>query len=236
MKNFFENFKITLMDKFILSSVAVSTLVCLVLFIIVWIAPETLFRVIHKVLEDHISYYQAFKLLVLEVPKVLAKAIPVGILLGTIFTFDKFSKNSELSILRGIGISYNRIMAPVIVFGVILSIFCYLVTDKLVPVASQKLGEAVKVGHHFVYIVENPNKTPKQNILVSKFYPGHVEDITVMNFSTREYDDTSTFDSIIFAKYADKHDDCWMLRDVLIYEIDEDGIYKKSKNKKPSLF
>ena len=45
-----KNYKITLLDKFILSQVLGATLVCLILFIIVWIAPETLFKIIKKML------------------------------------------------------------------------------------------------------------------------------------------------------------------------------------------
>ena len=41
--NKIKNYKISLLDKFILSQVFGATLVCLILFIIVWIAPETLF-------------------------------------------------------------------------------------------------------------------------------------------------------------------------------------------------
>lgn len=227
--NKIKKYRLPIMDKFILSQVIAATLVCLILFIIVWIAPETLFKIIKKVIKDHITYYQAFRLLVLEVPKVLAKAIPVGILLGSIFTFDRLSKNSELSILRGIGISFNRIMAPVVVLGIILSIFCFIVNDKLIPVACQKLGESKGGGSHFVYIVENPDKTPKQNIIVSDFSPDFAAGITVMNFSSENYDDATIFKSILFAESAVKIDKAWLLNNVLIYEIDPDGIYKKVK-------
>lgn len=226
-----KNYKITLLDKFILSQVLGATLVCLILFIIVWIAPETLFKIIKKILNDVYTPMMGLKRLVLEIPQVLAKAIPVGILLGSIFTFDRLSKNSELSILRGIGLSFNRIMAPVIVLGVVLSFFCYTVNDKLVPIASQKLGESRGGGSHFVYIVENPDKTPKQNIIVSNFSPSEIFGITVMNFSHEKYTDATMFKSIIFAPIAHKQKDCWMLEDALIYDIDDDGIYKKVSQK-----
>lgn len=226
-----KNFKLSLLDKFVLSQVFGATVVCLILFIIVWIAPETLFKIIKKVLNDHIGFEMAIKLLVLEIPKVLAKAIPVGILLGSIFTFDRMSKNSELSILRGIGLSFNRIMLPVILFGCVLSIFCYIVNDKLVPIASKKLGESKGGGSHFVYIVENPDKTPKQNIIVSNFTPDAIYDITVMNFAHEKYTDATTFESIAFAPITTKEKDCWMLHDALIYTIDEDGIYKDVQRK-----
>ena len=226
-----KNYKITLLDKFILSQVLGATLVCLILFIIVWIAPETLFKIIKKILNDVYTPMMGLKKLILEIPQVLAKAIPVGILLGSIFTFDRLSKNSELSILRGIGLSFNRIMAPVIVLGVVLSFFCYTVNDKLVPIASQKLGESRGGGSHFVYIVENPDKTPKQNIIVSNFSPSEIFGITVMNFSHEKYSDATMFKSIIFAPIAHKQKDCWMLEDALIYDIDDDGIYKKVSQK-----
>ena len=229
--NKIKNYKISLLDKFILSQVFGATLVCLILFIIVWIAPETLFKIIKKVLNDHIGIYTACKLLVLEVPKVLAKAIPVGILLGSIFTFDRLSKNSELSILRGIGLSFNRIMAPVICFGCVLSIFCYMVNDKLVPIASNKLGESRGGGSHFVYIVENANKTPKQNIIVSNFSPDEIYDITVMNFSDAKYQDATTFKSIVFAPVAHLKNNSWVLDNALIYYIDDDGIYRRVEKK-----
>lgn len=222
-----KNFKISLLDKFVLSQVLGATLVCLILFIIVWIAPETLFKIIKKILRDEYTILMGVQRLIFEIPKVLAKAIPVGILLGSIFTFDRLSKNSELSILRGIGLSFNRIMAPVIVLGVVLSLFCYIVNDKLVPSASAKLGESKGGGSHFVYIVENPDKSPKQNIIVSNFTPSEIFDITVMNFSHEKYTDATMFKSIIFAPTAHKTDNAWVLDNALIYEIDDDGIYKK---------
>ena len=226
--NKIKTFKLTLLDKYILSQVIGATLVCLLLFIIVWIAPETLFKIIKKILSDKITIEMGIKALIFEIPKVLAKAIPVGILLGSIFTFDRLSKNSELSILRGSGLSYTRIMTPVIIFGAILSIFCYIVNDKLVPIASAKLGESKGGGSHFVYIVENKDKTPKQNIIVSKFSPEKISNVTVMNFSPEKYTDAVMFKSIIFAQSATKTPKAWILNDVLVYEIDDDGIYKKS--------
>ena len=217
-----KNFKLTLLDKFILSQVFGATMVCLILFIIVWIAPETLFKIIKKILTDVMTFEQGIKKLILEIPKVLAKAIPVGILLGSIFTFDRLSKNSELAILRGIGLSFNRIMLPVICFGCVLSFFCYGVNDKLVPVARGGVS-------HFVYIVENPDKTPKQNIIVSRFDTEVIENITVMNFASEKYSDAVMFKSIVFAPITKKEENCWMLYDALIYEIDDDGIYRKTK-------
>ena len=59
-------FKISLFDKYIFKQVLVATLVCLLLFIIVWIAPETLVRIIKKLFTNVIDLKQAGMMLLYE--------------------------------------------------------------------------------------------------------------------------------------------------------------------------
>ena len=221
--------KLTIFDKYIFKQVLMATLVCLFLFIIVWIAPETLVRTIKRILIEHMPIIQATKLLLYEIPKVLAKAIPVGILLGSLFTFDTLSKNSELSIFRGVGLSFNRIMAPVLVLGVILAYFCYVVNDKFIPYTSAKAGEAGGYDVHFVYIIKDNDNKPKQGLIVSNFSVREIKNLILLNFSPNRYADAQMFNSIIFAPYALKLPDKWLLKDAKQYSINPKGIYQEIK-------
>lgn len=171
--------KISVLDKFIFSQVLKATLVCLFLFIIVWIAPETLVRIIRQIFLENLPLPQAGMLIIYELPKVLSKALPVGVLLGAIFTFDKLSKDSELSILRGIGLSFSRIMAPVLVLGALLSVVCFWVTDKMIPASSVALKEDISYNEHFVYIQKDKTKEelPRQGVIVSNFTPAGIENL-----------------------------------------------------------
>ena len=227
--NKIKNYRGSILDRYILLQVIFASLICVTLFIIVWIAPETLLKVVRRLLTGEYNAWEAFRKLALETAKILANAIPVGILLGSIFTFDRLSKNSELAIMRGIGLSFTRIMAPVIALGAVLAIFCYFVNDKVIPVASQKLGEAKALGTNFVYVLENPDGTPKQSIIVQDFNTNSITNVTVMNFAKEKYTDATTFESILFAKSACKEKDKWVLNNVNFYEIDSNGIYKKIK-------
>lgn len=217
--------KITIFDKFIFKQVLKATLVCLLLFIIVWIAPETLVKIIKKIFTQNMPLIIAAKTLAYEMPKVLGKAIPVGILLGTLFTFDKLSKDSELSILRGIGLSFNRIMAPVLVLGLILTGLCFYVSDTLIPYASKAEGEGMHFNKHFVYLQKDKDQTPKTGIIVSNFSHDAIKDLIIINFSNEEYTDAMTFDSILFAPYALLKDDCWLMPGAKEYKINDDGVY-----------
>ena len=48
-----------------------------------------------------------------------------------------------------------------------------------------------------------------------------------MNFAHENYTDATMFKSIVFAPSAKVENSAWVLYDALIYEIDNDGIYKK---------
>ena len=108
-------FKIRIYDKYIFSQVFWATFAAILLFTVVWIAPEMLLNTIKKTLEGVYSAKTAILILFYELPKILGKAFPVGLLLGTLFTFDKLSKDSELTIFRAVGMSFFRILAPVFV-------------------------------------------------------------------------------------------------------------------------
>ncbi len=217
--------KISIFDKYIFKQVLKATLVCLLLFIIVWIAPETLVKIIKKIFTENMSLIMAAKKLIYELPKVLGKALPVGILLGSLFTFDKLSKNSELSILRGIGLSFNRIMCPVLILGFIMSVMCFFVSDRMIPYASKATGEGARFDKHFVYLQKNENQTPTRGIIISNFSHDAIKNLIIINFSNEKYDDAMTFNSILFAPYALLKNDHWLLPEAKAYKINKDGIY-----------
>ncbi len=223
-------FKISIFDKYIFKQVFLATIVCLLLFIIVWIAPETLVRIIKKLFNNYITLLQAGQMLLWELPKVLGKAIPVGILLGTIFTFDKLSKDSELSILRGIGLSFNRIMAPVILFGMVLSILCFYVGDKMIPYASKAEGENKHFKSHFVYVKKDEDGALKQSIIITRFAPHSLKDVFIVDFSKKQYDDAATFEKITYAEWISVDKNKWILHNASECKIDDNGIFKSVKS------
>ena len=130
---------ITVYDKYIFSQVLVTTLVAILLFTVVWVAPEELLNTIKHVLQGEYTVKNGFLGLFYELPKILGKAFPVGLLLGTLFTFDKLSKDSELTIFRAVGMPFSRIVRPVLVLSFIVTFLCFITYDKLIPYSCQKL-------------------------------------------------------------------------------------------------
>ena len=129
----------TVYDRYIFKQVLFTTIVSILLFTIVWIAPEMLLNTIKSVLAGEITAKIGALSLFYELPKILGKALPVGLLLGTLFTFDKLSKDSELTIFRATGMSFWRILRPILVLSLIVTYFCFLTYDKLIPFSCDKL-------------------------------------------------------------------------------------------------
>lgn len=228
MKNFF-----TVYDRYIFTQVLTTTFVAILLFSIVWIAPEMLLNTIKKVLADEYSAKTGILILFYELPKILGKAFPVGLLLGTLFTFDKLSKDSELTIFRAVGMSFFRILRPLLVLSIIVTYLCFVTYDKLIPYSCQKLQaiKGAKTLTQFIYTQKDENNYPKEAVVVSKFLNGKMSNIIVLDFSQRVFDDLHGLENVLVAETAEKSvtDNgvpCWKLNNVVSYDINEDGIFR----------
>ena len=118
--------------------VMMATFVAILLFTVVWIAPEMLLNTIKRTLAGEFGVKTAILVIFYELPKILGKAFPVGLLLGSLFTFDKLSKDSELTIFRAVGLSFHRIIAPVLALSLIVTWMCFVTCDKLIPYSVNK--------------------------------------------------------------------------------------------------
>ena len=229
MKKFF-----TVYDRYIFSQVLTTTIVAILLFTIVWIAPEMLLNTIKKILEGAYTIKTGVMVLLYELPKIFGKAFPVGLLLGSLFTFDKLSKDSELTIFRAVGMSFSRILRPLLVLSLIVTYLCFLTYDKWIPYSCQKLAE-IKGGQpitQYIYTKKDSGNHPDKAVIVSLFQDNIMSDVIVMNFSKEVFDDLHAVSSILVAKtgkYEFNSDGIplWKMYDVTSYDIDENGIFHK---------
>ena len=220
--------KLTVYDKYIFSQVFMATFIAILLFTVVWIAPEMLLSTIKKALTGVYTLKTAGLVLLYELPKILGKAFPVGLLLGTLFTFDKLSKDSELTIFRAAGMSFGRILAPVLVLSFIVTGLCFVTCDKLIPYSCNKLMEIKGkiVSTQYIYTRKDEGGHPKKAVVVSKFVQDKMHNVIVLDFSKKMYDDVHQLSEIYVAEKGVYKDDKWLLKNITKYEISSDGIFE----------
>lgn len=219
--------KITIYDKYIFKQVLMTSLVSILLFTIVWIAPEILLNTIKGALSGEYGFKTAILLLFYELPKILDKAFPVGLLLGTLFTFDKLSKDSEITIFRAVGMSFTRIIAPVVLLSLIFTFLCFLTGNKGTPMAAEKIRAIRGSVRTAQYIYTQKDKTghPLMAIIVSKSIDRKLQNVIVLDFSSHVYQDVHQLSNIYSAKKGYAYNDKWVLEDISNYRISNDGIY-----------
>lgn len=223
---------ITVYDKYIFNQVLVTTFVAILLFTIVWIAPEMLLSTIKKVLEHTYSPQTGLLLIFYELPLILGKAFPVGLLLGSLFTFDKLSKDSELTIFRAVGMPFKRILMPLLVLSLIVTYLCFVTYDKWIPYACQKRQEikGTSMTTQFIYTQKDEKNRPKSAVVVSKFNNEKMHDVIVLDFADKIYTDLHGLENVLVAESGEKGktkegQPCWVLKNITSYDIDEEGIF-----------
>jgi lipopolysaccharide export system permease protein len=186
-----------------------------------------LLNTIKDALSGEYGMKTAILYLLYELPKILDKAFPVGLLLGTLFTFDKMSKDSEITIFRAVGMSFARIIAPVIALSIIFTFLCFITGDKGTPLAADKTRAIRGSVRTTQYIYTQKDKTghPLLAVVVTKSSDRKLDNVTVLDFSDEVYQDVHQLSNIYAAQNGYAYDDRWELYNVYHYKISRDGIY-----------
>ncbi|MFA6989257.1 MAG: LptF/LptG family permease [Candidatus Gastranaerophilaceae bacterium] len=222
---------IKLVDKYIFSQLAGATFVGIFLFIVIWISPEILFRIIKQAMNGEVSTQAAIRLFFAAIPEILGKAIPVGLMLGSLFVFDSLSKNFEIIVLKSIGMNFIRTVLPVIVLGIMGSFVCFYTYENLIP-SSIKYIKTVKNDEpsiQFVYLDKNNVEKPKQVIIVANFDGKNINNVNIVQFDNNGNRDIPMLKSIINTKRIYYTDNNWVIRQGLDYNVSNTGVYDDVK-------
>ena len=122
----------------------------------------------------------------------MTNALPLAMLLASIMTFGDLGENNELLAMKAAGISLYRIMKPVIVLSILLSIGSFYFYNQVIPVSYKKLialmssirqlrpeiivKEGVFSNEIDNYSIKVGRKTPNGDMLYDIMIYDHTED------------------------------------------------------------
>ena len=91
-------------------------------------------------------------------PEYLGLGIPIGLLLGILLAFRRLATSSELDVMRGVGMSYTRLLRVPYMYAIVLALLNLAIVGYLQPVSryyyenlrfelrTGALGASIKVG------------------------------------------------------------------------------------------
>jgi lipopolysaccharide export system permease protein len=83
----------------------------------------------------------------LSLPFIVAMTIPMAVLLAVLYAFSHLAADNEITAMRASGISVYQILAPVLAWGVVMSVFNFGFVDQVLPRTNARLrGLLIDIG------------------------------------------------------------------------------------------
>jgi lipopolysaccharide export system permease protein len=125
----------TRMDRLVLGEVVGWFVGSVFLFSSLILASGELVR-LAEYLQNGQTIWLVLQLLGFTLPQIFALTFPIAMLLATLMGIGRLSSDSELVALVAAGISFERIMLPIGVFGLMVSLVGVWFTNSIVPASS----------------------------------------------------------------------------------------------------
>ncbi len=106
----------------------------------------SLVNLFNLVINKGVSIPLVCKLILLLIPNLLSYAIPLAILSATLLTIGRLAADNEIIAIRASGINLYKLCFPIIIVGLIASLACIPLNDRLKPnalFASRKLVKQI---------------------------------------------------------------------------------------------
>jgi len=129
---------ISLLERYLISEI---TPILLFTIVIVTVVAESIgisFEQFSFLLTEQISFGTLIYLHILKLPEFIVLAVPIAILMATIFVYNKLSITSEIIALQSCGISLYKLICPAIHLSLILSLILFIVNEGIVPISNYK--------------------------------------------------------------------------------------------------
>lgn len=217
-------------------------------FVICVVGAPLMFMII-KLTDDIDNYLargltaqQIFLAYVYDFPYQMGLSFPVASLFGAVFTVALMSRNFEVTAAKASGISFYRVIAPLIVLGALVSLGG-LALGELVPVTNRLRAEALgergggsrNTRAKFVYGADGGRAYTVRRLLANS---GRIDDIVIDREGTGLHYPTYR----IFAEVAQWVDERWQLRRGYLHYFPErdqavtfafDSLYQRDLSESP---
>ena len=103
-----------------------------------------LIQLANLVINKGVSLSTIGRVFILYVPVLLGYTLPIACLVSAIITFSRFSADNEILALRASGIHLGRLLFPLFVLGIIISLLAVFLNERIIPYAHHEQRKLLK--------------------------------------------------------------------------------------------
>lgn len=124
-------------DRYVLKRFIINLLFSILAWIIIFIIVDLIENISHF-LDRNATFSEIFMYYTYYIPYIISLTLPVAMLLSTLFTLSAMAVNNEIVALLSAGISLLRILLPLFLIGLFISITAFFFNEISVPYSNQK--------------------------------------------------------------------------------------------------
>jgi lipopolysaccharide export system permease protein len=151
-----------IIDRYILKNFLYILFFSILAFIVIYITTNLIEK-----LGDFLDKQIPTKIIVLYyiyfIPEIIKEILPVSMLMASLFSVSQISRHRELIAMKSSGLSLFRILMPIIIFSLFISIFSFFFNEIFVPYTNR-----LKFDIDRVYLLKLPpaELTERSNISI----------------------------------------------------------------------
>ncbi|MDR1915911.1 MAG: LptF/LptG family permease [Synergistaceae bacterium] len=218
-----------ILDRFILGQMLAPFMFGIMSFTVILVAGNLLFRLADLVIQRGVSLAIVMRLFFYSLPSVVTMTIPMSCLLASLLGFGNMSANSELVALKSAGVSFGRIVRPLVIAGIFMSVSAFVMNETIVPMSERAAANVLRyevfrqvppIFKENVFIREESDGVLRRVIYISKLLPrsGDMDGILVQEF------ENGKIRRLISAPSGKWADAMWWLMEGQVFEVSDDGV------------
>ena len=218
--------RLTILDRYMLTELAGPFVFGLSAFMLIFAATEIL-NIGKLVSNEHAPLWAALAVFLWSLPSDVVLVIPMALLLGTLLAVQRLSGESELTAMKAAGITFGRIVAPLLAVGMVMSFVTLYLQESVVPYANDQLTEIenVAINHISAFnrdlTVSAPLPGGGRQVTIATAYEPHSR--ALLHVTLIQYDNHNDPRQVVFADRAEFTVDKWTLQNSSVYRFNPDG-------------
>ncbi|MGH7683493.1 MAG: LptF/LptG family permease [Vulcanimicrobiaceae bacterium] len=224
---------VTTLDRYMITELVGPLVFGFSAFLLIFVAANLL-ALSRLITEEHARLLAVIEYFVWGLPSVIPYVVPMAVLLGVLLAMQRLSGESEIIAMKAGGISLERVAGPLLVFGLLLSLFTFYIEQTVVPFANDRATEILQMTIKRAPLVGG-------NLTVYAPLPGGGRQLTaatgydvsthsLLNVTVVQYDRAGTAQTIIFADRARAQESTsWTFAGARTYRFNPDGSVIESR-------
>lgn len=231
--------RVKILDRYMVEELAGPFGFGLSAFMLIFVATNLL-ALGRLISDEHAPLWAVLEYFFWGLPQVIPYVMSMAMLLGVLLSMQRLSGESEITAMKAGGISLERIAAPLLILGFILSVVAFYFQETIVPYANDRATEILEVTiKHATTLGTNltvftPLPDGGRQLTAATAYDATTQ--ALLNVTVIQYDRKSSPQLIIFGDRAKANGTTdWTFENARTYRFDPDGSILESSQRMLSL-